>query len=139
MDVGGGAAESPRAPAATGKPDLCLGKEQAMNQVNDQVAPAPAGVRSRGLLLACVALLAVLAIGIWASGTLSHAAAPAETGRELRFNASTQRMKTLEAINTTNRKLDKLISLLESGKVRVSVIELKEAKAKGDVKTTPKK
>ena len=109
-----------------------------MNQVNDQVAPAPAGVRSRGLLLACVALLAVLAIGIWASGTLSHAA-PAETGRELRFNASTQRMKTLDAINTTNRKLDKLISLLESGKVRVSVIELKEAKAKGDVKTTPKK
>ncbi len=110
-----------------------------MNQVNDQVAPAPAGVRSRGLLLACVALLAVLAIGIWASGTLSHAAAPAKTGRELRFNASTQRMKTLDAINTTNRKLDKLISLLESGKVRVSVIELKEAKAKGDVKTTPKK
>ena len=110
-----------------------------MNQVNDQVAPAPPGsVRRRGLLLACVALIAVLAIGIWASGTLSYAA-PAEVGRELRFNAATQPMKTLEAINTTNRKLDKLISLLESGKVRVSVVELKEAKAKGDVKTTPKK
>lgn len=109
-----------------------------MNQVNDQVAPAPAGVRSRGLLLACVALLAVLAIGIWASGTLSYAA-PAETGRELRFNASAQRVKMLDAINTTNRKLDKLIALLDSGKVRVSVIELKGAKVKGDVKTTPKK
>ena len=111
-----------------------------MNQVNDQVAPAPAGVRSRRLLLVCVALLAVLAIGVWARGTLSHAApAPAEPGRELRFNASAQRMKMLNAINTTNQKLDKLIALLDSGKVRVSVIELKEAKAKGDVKTTPKK
>jgi hypothetical protein len=111
-----------------------------MNQVNDQAAPAPAGVRSRGLLLACVALLAVLAIGTWARGTLSHAAAaPAPAARELRFNASTQRMKILDAINTTNRKLDKLIALLDSGKVRVSVIELKGAKVKGDVKTTPKK
>ena len=110
-----------------------------MNQVNDQVAPARAGVRSRGMLLACVALLAVLAIGIWASGNPSHAAAPAEAGRELRFNASTQRMKILDAINATNRKLDKLIALLDSGKVQVSVVELKGAKVKGDVKTTPKK
>ena len=111
-----------------------------MNQVNDQVAAAPAGVRSRGPLLACVALLAVLAIGIWARGTLSHAApARAEVGRELRFNASTQRRKILDAINTTNQKLDKLTALLDSGKVRVSVIELKGTKVKGDVKTTPKK
>jgi len=111
-----------------------------MNQVNDQAAPAPAGARGRGPLLVCVALLAVLAIGIWARGTLSHAApAPAEAGRELRFNASAQRVKILDAINTTNRKLDKLIALLDSGKVRVSVVELKGAKAKGDVKTTPKK
>ena len=113
-----------------------------MNQANDQVAPAPAGVRSRGLLLVCVALLAVLVIGVWANGTLSHASpapAAAEAGRELRFNASTQRMKILDAINATNRKLDKLIALLDSGKVQVSVVELKGAKAKGDVKTTPKK
>ena len=112
-----------------------------MKRANDQVVPQPAGARGRGLLLACVALLTVLAIGIWARGTRSHAAPrPRVTGtvRELRFNASTQRMKIVEAINTTNRKLDKLIALVESGTVRVSVVELKPAKVKGDVKKKPK-
>lgn len=115
-----------------------------MKRANDQVVPQPAGARGRGLLLACVALLTLLAIGIWARGTRSHAAPgaprPRVTGtvRELRFNASTQRMKIVEAINTTNRKLDKLIALVESGTVRVSVAELKPAKAKGDVKKKTK-
>ena len=85
---------------------------------------------TRFCLSALVVLLTVLIIGMWATGPIQvagqTAAAPApppKTDRDVLPNAGAQRLAMLEAIRTTNGKLDKIISLLESGKLQVTITE----------------
>lgn len=78
-------------------------------------------------LLAVVAVLqGLILFGQWSQGggTPAHAAdAPAAFG-----DAAGQRVQMIEELKTMNGKMDKLIGLLESGKLQVQVAQPDEKK-----------
>ena len=73
---------------------------------------------TRICLTAIAVLLTVVAIGLWAE-------APSTGGRldaaERFLDTSAQRVQMIDQQKLTNRKLDRLIELLTSGKVKVMV------------------
>jgi len=75
---------------------------------------------TRVCLTLLAGLLTVLIVGLWARNVpMAEDARAAE-----QFNpAGAERAAMVEAQNETNRKLGELIKLLESGRVRVRVIE----------------
>ncbi len=89
---------------------------------------------TRFCLTAIVVLLTLLIIGLWADGPqLAREAAAvrpageAGTGPRVPIVSSTesaQRDKMISGIQGTNQRLDKLIRLLESGKLKVVVANL---------------
>jgi len=80
---------------------------------------------TRCCLTAIAVLLTVLVIGLWATGPAGPAPSSAAPPRSADSdsggigNPNALRMATLNAIGTTNQKLDKIISLIESGKIKV--------------------
>ena len=79
-------------------------------------------------LTAIVILLTLLIIGLWANLhwmdlTPTAGAAQAADGRYLQGipNAGAQRLAILKAIQTTNNKLDKIITMLNSGQIKVVI------------------
>ncbi len=93
--------------------------------------------RRRALLIAMV-LLAAMLIGILADGPVTPAqGAPAkgrETGKATKSSAAIQRDRMVQAIGRTNQKLDKIIQLLESGSIRVTVDKAEAKKANDKAK-----
>ncbi len=100
---------------------------------------------TRFCLSAIVVLLAILIVGLWAEGPISPipdaaGANVSKTPSGILPNAGAQRMDMIKAIGVTNDKLDKIISLLKSGNIRVSLVEAgKEKKVSDDVREPPKK
>ena len=88
---------------------------------------------TRVCLTAIAVLLTVLVIGLWAeSGWTTDDAHAAEPF----VDSSAQRRAMVDAQQQTNRKLDEIISLLQSGRVRVQIAEGAGAAAGGkDAKT----
>ncbi|MHC4717351.1 MAG: hypothetical protein ACYS5V_10295, partial [Planctomycetota bacterium] len=87
-------------------------------------------------LTAIAALLTVLVIGLWAEAPVRPGvsqAAPAADATSGLGNAVAQRQAMIRATSETNRKLDKIIDLLQSGRVKV-VLEGSEVKH-GSAKT----
>ena len=79
-------------------------------------------------LTAIVILLTLLIIGLWANLhwmdlTPTAGAAQAADGRYLQGipNAGAQRIAILKAIQTTINKLDKIITMLNSGQIKVVI------------------
>ena len=93
--------------------------------------------RRRALLVAMV-LLAALLVGILVDGPVTPAeGAPAkgrETGKATKNPAAIQRDRMVQAIGQTNQKLDKIIRLLESGSIRVTVANAEVKKANDKTK-----
>lgn len=87
----------------------------------------------RACLMGILVLLALAVAWLWATGPalVSPAvAAPPEKGadgEEGRWNSGAQRIAIVSAIEATNSKLDRLLTLLENGKLQVVVVEQKEA------------
>lgn len=88
-------------------------------------------------LSAIALLLTVLVVGLWAGAPLQTSAqagtgdplvvgAPRDTGEGIP-DAGAQRMATVNGIRDTNQRLDKIISLLEGGKLRVTAVVEKGA------------
>ncbi len=102
---------------------------------------------TRFCLSAIVVLLAILIVGLWAEGPISPIPDAAGAGvskspsdSTILPNAGAQRMDMIKAIGVTNDKLDKIIDLLKSGDIRVSLVEAeKEKKVSDDVREPPKK
>ena len=104
---------------------------------------------TRFCLSAIVVLLTVLIIGLWAEGPIpgipdadgAIVKAPRSGSSTLNLlDARSQRAAMLNAARETNRKLDKIVDLLKSGNIRVSIVEAgKEKKAANDVHKPPKK
>jgi len=85
---------------------------------------------SRFCLTAICVLLTVLILGLWAEGPVGPsegAAAPPARPAGGQFegigNPSSQRMAMVRGIQETNRKLDEILTLLKSGKVKVALAE----------------
>ncbi|KPK86301.1 MAG: hypothetical protein AMJ81_01605 [Phycisphaerae bacterium SM23_33] len=99
---------------------------------------------TRCCLTAIAILLTVLVIGLWATGPVGPAptsAAPpaaAEADTSGIGNPAAQRAATIQAINTTNQKLDRIISLIESGKIKVTVVQEKPDDAQPKVQAPAK-
>ncbi len=77
-------------------------------------------VYTRCCLTAIAVLLTVLVLGLWAESPIrarAAQAAPAAVGGMA--NSSAQRQAMVNALGRTNEKLDRIISLLESGKIKV--------------------
>ncbi|KKK58884.1 hypothetical protein LCGC14_3039930 [marine sediment metagenome] len=90
---------------------------------------------TRVCLTAIAALLTVLVIGLWAEGPIAPdpaGAAGAVRGVDFTTGGSppAQRAAMITALKATNKKLDKMISVLTSGEVKVIVVEGKNARAK---------
>ncbi len=103
---------------------------------------------TRFCLSAIVVLLTVLIIGLWANGPASDvsdasaaAKAPKSSSSTLNLlDARAQRVGTLKAAQKTNKQLDKIIALLKSGEIRVSIAdEGKKKEAPKNVRKLPKK
>jgi len=83
---------------------------------------------TRFCLTAIVVLLTVLMIGLWADGPALSArtdAAPVPKtdtmDKKFNLNAGGQRVAIADAVKDGNKKLDRVIQLLESGKIQVIV------------------
>ena len=89
---------------------------------------------TRCCLTALAALLTVMVIGLWATSPTSpgEARAAPVPATEGIGNPSAQRAAIHTAIQTTNQKLEQLLKLLQSGKVKVIV-------AKEEVQDAPPK
>jgi len=77
---------------------------------------------TRCCLTAIAVLLTVLVIGLWATGPaakVSEVAAAEDAEVSGIGNPSAQRMAMIRAIGATNQKLEKIIGLLQSGKIKV--------------------
>ncbi len=103
---------------------------------------------TRFCLSAIMVLLAVLIIGLWAEGPISGVpdaagagAREASSGRHtILLDARAQRVAMLKAAQETNKKLDKIVDLLKSGNIRVSLVEPgKGKKVANNVRKLPKK
>jgi len=84
---------------------------------------------TRFCLTAIVVLLTVLIIGLWADGpSVTDEASAARKKKEpipmVRAIEKAQRNQAAEEIKMTNRKLDRIIQLMESGKLTVVVANL---------------
>ncbi len=94
---------------------------------------------TRFCLTAIVVLLTLLIVGLWAGEPLPTGAASAVAAdRSVLPNAGAQRKDMLEAIQGTNRKLDQIIALMQSGKVQVTLVEAKPPKEVKNVAAPPK-
>jgi len=94
---------------------------------------------TRFCLTAIVVLLTLLIVGLWAGEPLPTGADSAVAAdRSVLPNAGAQRIEMIEAIQGTNRKLDQIMTLLQSGKVRVTLVEAKPAKEVKHVAAPPK-
>ena len=84
---------------------------------------------TRVCLTAIAVTLTVLIVGLWATApvSLTERATAAEAPGGIP-DAGAQREAVIRAIMTTNSKLDRIASLLESGKLRVVVVEPKPEK-----------
>lgn len=91
---------------------------------------------TRVCLTVIAVLLTVMIVGLWATGPARSAGAQAEPARRparparisLLPDSGAQRMVLVKAVETTNRKLDRIISLLQSGKIRVVLVDAKGRK-----------
>ena len=85
---------------------------------------------TRCCLTIIAVLLTVLIVALWADGPVSPAvsgAAPAPEAQQSGIgNPAAQRMAVVKAINSTNAKLERIIGLLTSGKIKVTVAEPEE-------------
>ena len=79
-------------------------------------------------LTAIVILMTLLIIGLWANShwmnlTSTAGVAQAADSQNLQGipNAGAQRLAILKAIQTTNNKLDKIITMLNSGQIKVVI------------------
>ena len=81
---------------------------------------------TRFCLTAIMVLLTVLIVGLWAEGPDLADRAAAKEGKVpmVKTSALAQRTKLIAAAEQTNQKLDRLIRLLESGKLEVIVSNL---------------
>ncbi len=73
---------------------------------------------TRVCLTAIVVLLTALVIGLWAEIPAAIDARAAEPF----LNSSAQREETIKAVEATNERLDKIITLLKSGEVKVQMV-----------------
>ncbi len=104
---------------------------------------------TRFCLSAIVVLLTVLIVGLWANGPISDvsdASAAAKSPKSgssstlTLLDARSQRVGTLKAAQKTNKQLDKIIALLKSGEIRVSIAgEGKEKEGLKNARKRPKK
>ena len=104
---------------------------------------------TRFCLSAIVVLLTVLIVGLWANGPASDvsdasaaAKSSARSGRSTLnlIDARAQRVGTLKAAQKTNKQLDKIITLLKSGEIRVSIAgEGKEKEGLKNARKRPQK
>jgi len=83
---------------------------------------------TRFCLTALTVLLAVVALGLWADGPIAPQAGQAQSagsagGSRGLGNAIAQRKAIRDGIDTTNSKLDRIINLLQSGQIKVTVVE----------------
>lgn len=84
---------------------------------------------TRFCLTAIAILLTVLIVGLWAAApvgpnpTIAAPAGTANASAEGIGNPSAQRMAIRRAIDTTNQKLGEIVKLLESGKIKVTVVQ----------------
>ena len=83
---------------------------------------------TRFCLTAIVVLLTVLIVGLWTEGPSLTDEASAARKKEpipmVKTIEKAQRDKTAEVVGVTNQKLDKIIQLMESGKLTVVVANL---------------
>lgn len=99
---------------------------------------------TRCCLTAIAVLLTVLVIGLWATGpvgpspTSAAPPRPAGVAPDGIGNPGAQRMAMVQAIHTTNQKLDKIISLIESGKIKVIAVQEKPEDARPKVQVPPR-
>ena len=84
---------------------------------------------TRCCLTAIAVLLTVLVVGLWTGAPTAKTAAAAapperapEPGESILPNSAAQRVQLIDAINGTNQRLDKLMELLQGGKVQVTVV-----------------
>ncbi len=99
-------------------------------------------VRVDGYTRFCLTVLAVLLtlliIGLWANDGVfpagsSALAAPARDGVKVLTDAKVQRAAMISALEQTNRRLERILGILESGKLQVVVVERKGKKAAQNV------
>jgi hypothetical protein len=74
-----------------------------------------------------MSVTAVLAIVAWEGFVATQRPASAETKPRMVLNAGAQRQELINAQRETTAKIDKLINLLTSGKVKVTVAADKDA------------
>ena len=103
---------------------------------------------TRFCLSAIVVLLTILIVGLWANGPASDVSDASAAAKESKSGRSTlnlidaraQRVGTLKAAQKTNKQLDKIIALLKSGEIRVSIAgEGKEKEGLKNARKRPKK
>jgi hypothetical protein len=74
--------------------------------------------RFQKLLVVIVVLQAMALLGIWSGG----AAAPLSQAHAQVPDASTQRAQMVDELRTLNRKMDRLMKLLEDGNLQVRAV-----------------
>jgi hypothetical protein len=103
---------------------------------------------TRFCLSAIVVLLTVLIVGLWANGPVSDVSDASAAVKSPKSGSSTlnlldaraQRVGTLKAAQKTNRQLDKIITLLKSGDIRVSIADAgKKKEEPKNARKLPKK
>ena len=99
---------------------------------------------TRCCMTVIAALLSVLIVGLWATGPVGAgtgaAAAPAPAKAEASGgmgNPIKQRAAMVRALNALDEKLDRLMQLLQSGKVKVVVVKTEAADAPANMPKAP--
>lgn len=97
---------------------------------------------TRFCLTAIAVLLTVLIVGLWAEGpdpdrAAAAGARPAEGQAKGIPDSGAQRMAMIRELQTVNGKLDKLVGLLEGGKLQVIVANLEAKDATPNVPPPP--
>ncbi len=77
---------------------------------------------TRVCLTAITVLLTLLVIGLWAGPLPGSSPAGAADAKGI-YGPTVQRTKQLQAAQETNQKLDRLMTLLTSGQVKVVIVE----------------
>jgi len=77
-------------------------------------------------MILLMAVTAVLAIVAWEGFIAGEEPATAQTKPRMVLNAGAQRQELINAQRETTAKIDKLINLLSSGKVKVTIVADKE-------------
>ena len=98
---------------------------------NGEKLPVRTDAYVRVCLTAIAVLLAVLVVGLWGDHAPPAVAAPAARGPFLDSSTQTQLVELVRAQEKTTAKLDELLRLFKSGRVKVQLAESPVAPRKG--------